>query len=76
MGLRGCFCHIPDLGATLRGCDKRSQAVEKAGRTRDRSARHGIDCRTLTGQAPQLQVRGGERGLYRTAMRLLHLHGC
>jgi 3-hydroxy-D-aspartate aldolase len=64
----------------LRGWDERRQAidkaVDKAGRTRDLLARHGIECPTITGRHRQLRVRSRERRLYRAAMRLLHLHGC
>ena len=52
------------------------QAADKAGRTRDLLARHGIDCPTITGAGTgTFEFEIGERRLHRAAMRLLHLHG-
>jgi 3-hydroxy-D-aspartate aldolase len=64
----------------LRGWDERRQAIaqaaEKAGRTRDLLARYGIALPDRhRSRHRQLRARGGERALYRIAMRLLHLYG-
>jgi len=53
----------------LRGWEERRQAIaqaaERAGRTRDLLARHGIECPTITGAGNRhLRVRIGERRLY------------
>ena len=64
----------------LRGWEERRQAIagaaDKAGRTRDLLARHGIECPTITGAGTgTFEFEIGERRLHRIAMRLLHLHG-
>ena len=64
----------------LRGWEERRQAIagaaDKAGRTRDLLARHGIECPTVTGAGTgTFEFEVGERRLHRIAMRLLHLHG-
>ena len=67
------------VGEHLRGWEERRQAIaqaaDKAGRTRDLLAHHGIDAGHHRRRHRHLRVRIFERRLHRTAMRLLHLHG-
>ena len=64
----------------LRGWEERRQAItgaaDKAGRTRDLLARHGIECPAVTGAGTgTFEFEIFERRLHRIAMRLVHLHG-